>query len=120
MKLLPKRINDMPRRYLVGIAAVVGLIVILAIILFVQMKAPKPAAPFSGPSEGELFGTALKQMETAKAQGTPMDASNPLILTAKAVVSTPSAQTPISNGDAQLTVTAMLALATQQASTPKP
>ena len=85
MNLLPKRMNEMPRRHLVGIMAVVGLIVILAVILLAQINAPKPAAPFSGSSEGQLFGTALKQMETAKAQGTPMDSSNPLILTAKAI-----------------------------------
>jgi hypothetical protein len=76
---------EMPRRYLVGIVAVVGLIVILAIILLAQLNAPKSAAPLSGSSEGQLFGTALKQMETAKAQGTPMDSGNPLVLTAKAV-----------------------------------
>ena len=85
MNLLPKRMNDMPRRTLVGIMAVVGLIVILAIILLIQINTPKPASSFPGSSEGQLFGTALMQMGTAKAQGTPMDNGNPLVLTAKAI-----------------------------------
>jgi hypothetical protein len=85
MNLFSKRINDQPRRFLLIIVAVVGLIVILVIILLMQINTRKPAAPASGLSEGDLFGTALMQMGTAKVQGTPMDTSNPLILTAKAI-----------------------------------
>ena len=117
MNLLPKRKNGEPFPLKI-VAAVIGVVVVLAVILLLQITSRKPTAPSSGLSEGNIFATAMIQMATSKAQGTPMDSSNPLILTAKAVVGTPDAHTP--NADAQLTVTAMLAIATQQASTPKP
>ena len=115
MNLFPKGKDGEARRFPVEIAAVVVLIIVVVIFLVTQIASRKPAEPSATPGlgEGQLFGTAFAQMQTAKANGTPMDSSNPLILTAKAVVST-----PVSNPDTQLTVTAMLAIATQQASTP--
>lgn len=121
MNLFPKGKGGEAHRFPVEIAAVVVLIAVVVIFLVVQINSHKPAAVVSatpGLGEGQLFGTAFAQMQTAKANGTPMDSSNPLILTAKAIGATPDGQTPVSNNDVQLTVTAMLAIATQQASTP--
>ena len=73
--------------------AVVVLVVVLAIIVFLQVTARKPASPSpvlaNGLTEGDLFGTAMSQMATSKALGTPLGSSSPLILTAKAIVVTP-------------------------------
>ncbi|MEP6987076.1 MAG: hypothetical protein ABI970_15830 [Chloroflexota bacterium] len=94
MNLQPKRKNGEPRPFpLKIIAAVIVLVVILGIIVVLQISARKPVSPSpvlaNGLTEGDLFGTAMFQMATSKALGTPLDSSSPLILTAKAIVVTP-------------------------------
>ena len=94
MNLQPKREEGEPRPFpLKIIMSVVVLVVVLALIVFLQANARKPISPSpvlaNGLTEGDLFGTAMSQMATSKALGTPLNSSSPLILTAKAIVVTP-------------------------------
>ena len=125
MNLLPddKRKNDEPRPFpLKIIAAVLLLIAVVAIIVVTQISQRRPTG-YDDPmlSQGQMFRTAFLEMATSVKQGTPMNNSNnPIILTAKALGGAESTQSPSSNSESMLTITALLQMATEQASTPKP
>ena len=125
MNLLPddKRKNDAPRPFpLKIVAAVVLLVAVVAIIIFTQVNARRPTG-YDDPmlSQGQMFRTAFLEMATSVKQGTPMNNSNnPIILTAKALGGAESTQSPSSENNSKLTITALLQMATEQAGTPKP